>query len=101
MLLLPAGNPVTAFKPRSCSAASYSIFLQRIEQAAAAGRFHRKPIGPIGAKLSLNDEKWAVAMELAIGQAFNTFLVHDFADNATLKVRITYQSSSVLTDHNI
>lgn len=85
-LLLPAGNPVTAFMPRNCSAAQYNNFLQRVEQASAAGRFHKKPIGPIGAKLSLQDEKWALAVELAVGRAFNTFVVHDFADQAMLKV---------------
>ena len=74
--------------PNKCSAAQYSNFLQRVEQAAAAGQFHRKPIGPIGAKLSLQDEKWALAVEVAVGRAFNTFVVHDFADQATLKVCI-------------
>lgn len=77
--------------PRNCSAASFSTFLQRIEQASAAGRFHKKPIGPIGAHLSLQDEKWALAVEVAIGRAFNTFVVHDFADQATLKVCIAGQ----------
>lgn len=72
--------------PRRCSAASYSTFLQRVQQASAAGRFHKKPIGPIGANLSLQDEKWALAVEVAVGSAFNTFVVHDFADQATLKV---------------
>lgn len=74
--------------PRKCSAASYGTFLQRIQQASAAGRFHKNPIGPIGANLSLQDQKWALAVEVAIGSAFNTFVVHDFADQATLKVCI-------------
>lgn len=75
--------------PRRCSAASYNTFLQRVQQASAAGRFHKKPIGPIGANLSLQDEKWALAVEVAIGSAFNTFVVHDFADQATLKVSLS------------
>ena len=93
--LLPAGNPVTAFMPARCSAASYSTFLQRVQQASAAGRFHRKPIGPIGASLSLQDENWALAVEVAVGSAFNTFVVHDFADQATLKVYLACPSSTV------
>ena len=72
VVICPAGNPVTAFMPRKCSAASYGAFLQRIQQASAAGRFHKNPIGPIGANLSLQDEKWALAVEVAIGSAFNT-----------------------------
>lgn len=97
---LPAGNPVTAFMPRKCSAASYSTFLQRIQQASAAGRFHKNPIGPIGANLSLQDEKWALAVEVAIGSACNTFVVHDFADQATLKVSIAPLPSAAKCWHH-
>ena len=84
-LCLSAGNPVSAFAPR-CSPAAYSSFLQRVALAVSTGRFHQPPVGPIGSKLTLQDDKWATAVEVAIGRAFGTFIVHDFADQSTLRV---------------
>ena len=84
-LCLSAGNPVSAFAPR-CSPAAYSSFLQRIALAVSACRLHKPPVGPIGSKLTLQDDKWATAVEVAIGRAFSTFIVHDFEDQSTLRV---------------
>ena len=58
-------------------------------QAVAAGRFHQPPIGPIGSKLTLQDDKWARAVEASIGRALSTFVVHDFADQGTLRVSLS------------
>ncbi|KAL0037264.1 hypothetical protein WJX79_009148 [Trebouxia sp. C0005] len=77
-------NPVTAFTPSGCTASTYSNFLARVAQASSAGRFHRAPVGPIGSLLTLTDDKWAVAVEIAIGRALSTFVVHDFNDQRTL-----------------
>lgn len=83
---MPAENPVTAFTPNGCTASTYSSFLARVAQASSAGRFHRAPVGPIGSLLTLTDDKWAVAVEIAIGRALSTFVVHDFSDQRTLNV---------------
>lgn len=84
-----AENPVTAFAPNGCPASVYSSFIRSVAQASAAGRFHRRPVGPIGSLLTLTDDKWAVAVEVAIGRALSTFVVHDFADQRTLSVSTT------------
>ena len=44
------------------------------------------PIGPIGSHLTLTDDKWAAAVEVAIGRALSTFIVHNFADQKVLMV---------------
>lgn len=87
--MVHAGNPVTAFTPYGCSATAYSNFLRSVAQASSAGHFYRPPIGPIGSQLTLTEDKWAAAVEIAIGRALNTFVVHDFADQATLKASIS------------
>ncbi|XP_024637868.1 structural maintenance of chromosomes protein 6A isoform X2 [Medicago truncatula] len=49
-------------------------------------RFRMPPIGPIGAHLKLhNGNKWAVAVEYAIGRLFNSFIVTDHKDFRLLK----------------
>ena len=59
------------------------------------GRFAQRPIGPLGSLLSLADDKWAVAVEFAIGRCFNDFLVSSTRDLDVLKV-----TTSKLTSHN-
>lgn len=39
-------------------------FLDSVEAAAVAGRFVRRPVGPIGTVLALEDDKWAGAVEV-------------------------------------
>ncbi|KAJ1426545.1 SMCs flexible hinge superfamily [Sesbania bispinosa] len=49
-------------------------------------RFNMPPIGPIGAHLKLlNGNKWAVAVEHAIGRLLNSFIVTDHKDFHLLK----------------
>ena len=84
-----AENPDTAFLPNGCSAANFSRFLSNVAQASSAGRFHRPPLGPLGSHLTLADDKWAAAVEIAIGRALSTFVVHDFDDQKLLKARRT------------
>lgn len=49
-------------------------------------RFKKPPIGPIGAHLKLlNGNKWAVAVEHAIGRMLNSFIVTDHKDLHLLK----------------
>ncbi|KAK9811990.1 hypothetical protein WJX73_006757 [Symbiochloris irregularis] len=48
-------------------------------------QFHRPPIGPVGAFLSLDDDHWATAVEASIGTLFNQFLVHDEHDMKLLQ----------------
>ena len=54
---------------------------------ANSRRFHRPPIGPVGSFLALEEDRWAYAVEQAIGgKIFNSFLVHDKHDSDPLKV---------------
>lgn len=55
-------------------------FMRHVDGAAAAGRFHRWPLGPIGTLLSLSDDKWAVAVEARLGRMLNQFITHDHHD---------------------
>lgn len=47
--------------------------------------FDREPIGPLGAFLSLTDDRWAKAAEVACGRTFEIWLVHGAHDHAALK----------------
>ena len=47
--------------------------------------FDREPIGPLGACLSLSDDKWAKAAEAACGRALDMWLVHGAHDHVALK----------------
>ncbi|KAK1400479.1 hypothetical protein POM88_000084 [Heracleum sosnowskyi] len=49
-------------------------------------RFGKPPIGPIGAHLKLvGGDKWAFAVENAVGRLFNAFIVNDHKDNLVLR----------------
>lgn len=50
-----------------------------------ASRFRYKPIGPIGAYLTLTDASWGPAVEFAVGHLLQQFLVHSFDDLQTLR----------------
>lgn len=64
---------------------------ENLAAAVRQGRFDRPPIGPVGALLSLTEERWAVAVEVAIAghwySGFNGYLVHSHRDVTTLRVR--------------
>ena len=76
-----AGDPVIAFGGQRVKA-----LLNKIEAAMRQRRFSQRPIGPLGSLLSLTDDKWAVAVETAIGKCFNDFLVANMSDLEVLKV---------------
>lgn len=59
--------------------------LQRVEQADRRGKFHHKPVGPIGAHLTLKDERWALAVESCIKKFGWAFCCHDNHDQQVLK----------------
>ena len=81
-----AGKPVHAFAPQGCPTAVFDRFLSMVAEASARGQFHRAPIGPIGSLLTLADERWGVAIEVALGRALNTFVVHGFEDQKLMQV---------------
>ncbi|EIE27067.1 P-loop containing nucleoside triphosphate hydrolase protein [Coccomyxa subellipsoidea C-169] len=58
--------------------------VQAVDAAARQGKFSKRPIGPIGQHLSLSDERWASAVEAAIGGGFDSFLVHSQRDLSEL-----------------
>jgi len=60
--------------------------VQAIDAAFRHGRFDHKPIGPIGSLLSLTDDRWALAVEAAIGGgSFNGFIVSSDKDLEVFK----------------
>lgn len=59
--------------------------LKLIGSAVAKGEFHHPPIGPIGQHLGLKNNKFAKAVEVAIGPHLNTFLVRDKHDFQSLR----------------
>ncbi|CAO1633857.1 unnamed protein product [Sympodiomycopsis kandeliae] len=67
---------------------------------AQEGRWHRKPVGPIGSFVKLKDTKWAKVLESVIGNTLNAFCVVDHHDRRLLesvKRRIGCGSVSILT----
>lgn len=47
--------------------------------------FSRRPLGPIGAFVKVNDEKWALAVELAIGSMMQGYLCSSIRDKKALQ----------------
>lgn len=58
--------------------------LSRLPQMAPLG--HCRAWGWVGSLLTLEQQQWALAVEVVCGRHFDTFLVHDAADLARLKV---------------
>ncbi|CAK9135142.1 unnamed protein product [Ilex paraguariensis] len=78
-LQLHQSNKVTAF-----GGVRVTNLLQVIERHHH--RFRRPPIGPIGAHVNLiHDDKWALAIENAIGKLLNAFIVTDHKDSLLLR----------------
>ena len=61
--------------------------LESVEAAVRQRKFDRPPIGPIGSLVSLTDERYALAVEAAIGKGFENYIVHSNRDMRTLYVR--------------
>mmetsp|Transcript_40647 Transcript_40647/g.102878 ORF Transcript_40647/g.102878 Transcript_40647/m.102878 type:complete len:1107 (-) Transcript_40647:369-3689(-) len=77
----PADDVTRFFHPKDRNAVNN--LLQKIH--AQKGAFHRPPVGPVGQHLSIEDEKWGVAVEKAIGPIFKQFVVHDSHDAEVLR----------------
>lgn len=60
--------------------------VQAVENAFKQNKFIKKPIGPIGAHIKVNNDKWIFSVENHLGRGFlRTFLVDNFTDNKMLK----------------
>ncbi|KAM6968642.1 structural maintenance of chromosomes protein 6 [Tautogolabrus adspersus] len=59
--------------------------LNSISEAHAKGRFLKRPVGPIGACISLNDPTLAVAVECCLRNVMKTFCCDNYEDEAVLK----------------
>uniref|UniRef100_A0A8C6SPL9 Structural maintenance of chromosomes protein 6 n=1 Tax=Neogobius melanostomus TaxID=47308 RepID=A0A8C6SPL9_9GOBI len=59
--------------------------LSSIEKACKAGRFSRKPLGPIGACLSVKDPSLCVAVESCLRSFMKTFCCDNYKDEAVLQ----------------
>lgn len=57
-----------------------------VAAAVAAGRFRHPPL-LLGAQLSLADDRWATAVEAALGRLLDTWVVDNHADQRLLQVR--------------
>ncbi|CAH0724545.1 unnamed protein product, partial [Brenthis ino] len=61
---------------------------ERVLAAAAANRFRRRPLGPVGAYLSVRNEIWSSALEHILGHAIESYCVDNSQDYETLKAVI-------------
>ena len=61
--------------------------LESIAASVRQRKFDRPPIGPIGSLVALTDERYAFAVEAAIGRGFDGYIVHSNRDMRTLYVR--------------
>ncbi|XP_071354182.1 structural maintenance of chromosomes protein 6 isoform X2 [Trachinotus anak] len=59
--------------------------LGSIAEAFATGRFHKRPIGPIGACISLKDPTLAVAVECCLRSFMKAFCCDNYKDEAVLQ----------------
>ncbi|XP_022171050.1 structural maintenance of chromosomes protein 6-like [Myzus persicae] len=60
--------------------------IKAIEVAFNQNKFIKKPIGPIGAYIKVNNDKWIFAIENFLGRGnLRTFLVDNFTDNKVLQ----------------
>ncbi|XP_060877995.1 structural maintenance of chromosomes protein 6-like [Metopolophium dirhodum] len=60
--------------------------VKAIEVAFKQNKFIKKPIGPIGAYIKVNNDKWIFAIENFLGRGtLRTFLVDNFTDNKVLQ----------------
>uniref|UniRef100_A0A9J7XAY0 Structural maintenance of chromosomes protein 6 n=1 Tax=Cyprinus carpio carpio TaxID=630221 RepID=A0A9J7XAY0_CYPCA len=59
--------------------------LESIDKAFAQGRFIKKPVGPIGACISLKDPSFAVAVESCLRGFFKTFCCDNYRDEKVLQ----------------
>jgi len=75
-------NRAAVFFPHNLADAGMRL-LQKLENSARM--FHYPPVGPLGQHLSINDERWAVAVESGLGGLFGKFLVHDGHDAELLR----------------
>ncbi|XP_052255864.1 structural maintenance of chromosomes protein 6-like isoform X2 [Dreissena polymorpha] len=73
------GNRLRRFGPQ------IPDLIKAIDQAHAQGRFHKKPIGPIGACFTLKDNKWALPVECCLKGLMNAFCCHDYQDEKALE----------------
>ena len=64
---------------------STDAVLKAIETANKQGKFHRKPVGPLGACLKLKDPKWAKAVEQTIKGTMCAYACNDNHDMMILK----------------
>ncbi len=87
-----AGDPITKFGGNNTVR-----LVEAIDAAMRQGRFQKRPIGPLGAHLSLSDDRWSFAVDTAIGGCFNSFLVHCQRDLTHLLVRRSPQQMRMLS----
>lgn len=52
---------------------------------AAAGSFHRTPVGPLGLHVQLKEAQWAMPIEALIGKELDAFIVKDSHDHDRLR----------------
>ncbi|KAK3592068.1 hypothetical protein CHS0354_019324 [Potamilus streckersoni] len=60
--------------------------IQHIQEYHRLGKFHKKPIGPIGACFKLVDQRWGLAIECCLKSLLNAFVCHDHDDEKMLEL---------------
>lgn len=59
--------------------------LRSVETAFKAGRFKKRPRGPIGAYVTVRDENWALAVEVCLGvPLLSAYVCDNFDDSKVL-----------------
>lgn len=60
--------------------------VEAIDNVFRLNKFRKKPVGPIGEYIKVNDDKWIFSIENYLGRNFlKTFLVDNFEDNKMLQ----------------
>ena len=72
-------------------------FRARLSSKPPMRGFHRTPVGPIGAYITVTDPVWAAASMACIGRGFlSSYVVHDNHDRARLLAHLAGTSSSAM-----
>jgi len=74
------GNKLNAFGDRM------PALIQEINESFKLGKFHRRPVGPVGLFVELKDQNWAKPIEALIGKELDSFIVKDQHDHDLLRI---------------
>jgi len=72
-------NSLLAYGKSTCG------IIKAIDEVYSQGRFHQKPLGPLGSMIKLRDQKWDKAVEQCLKGTIGAYACHDDHDELQLQ----------------